>query len=580
MIIDDRGRLSSRSTFSTSNVILASRVMNARVQTVSLDASIIIQEDGDSSSIHSISSPHKHKQSRLFTILDNFLYRFIPFIVPKFFGPLYTYTTSDSSISRSRIRTLSTVSSKSSITEQTSRHDRDPSISLRRYREFNIYYCLLYLLGFIVIISTIILFARWNSSTLNFLESVIFGILSVYMPFHITHVHNKRSFFVSNVDYKHNLNSHNIDDRRNSYNPHNNVDVDVGVGAENDDHKTENIGQIYKYQMRIPMDSNMMVYDVETKLFKHPLFKSRLQTWCKGLLYSSFLLGLLFVGYLTILGIYWIIDGAIAIMTVPKSNGATVLVNGVLTLSFGIFWLLPAIVYGGYMLCMLWYNELNCKLLLQKLKVLDKKLKLLNSSSVVLKSNNNDIAIDESKQESISDVLNSVENITTAIYNWHDNEYEQRWFEKRDSLIIWFDFPLLLYIISGAMSTWTSLSSLLDYGSDKPFASALWSFLIVTVSTFFIMIFLLFLCQTTLYYYSIRIRLNNMFHMKITRENDHLWKALIYVKHGVTMHSLKGEIFHYQVYWARIFRLTIVFALSKMLVYLFTAELSGIEQTN
>ena len=139
---------------------------------------------------------------------------------------------------------------------------------------------------------------------------------------------------------------------------------------------------------------------------------------------------------------------------------------------------------------------------------------------------------------------------------------------------------MVLYLTWVALALWTVLTNMFDFlinENDIIHSIGLLSYYIVSTfaCVYAFSVFVLFLCQTTKHYYKMRIMINKMFIMnEFARNNDLLWKALWHVKHGITVHSMKGELMHYQLYWARIFRLTIVFTVTKLLLYLLSVDIN------
>ena len=57
------------------------------------------------------------------------------------------------------------------------------------------------------------------------------------------------------------------------------------------------------------------------------------------------------------------------------------------------------------------------------------------------------------------------------------------------------------------------------------------------------------------------------------RQNNHFWKQTNIVKQSIEYHSLKGQIFSFELNWTKVFCLTIVFTISKIVIYALSVDL-------
>ena len=402
-----------------------------------------------------------------------------------------------------------------------------------------IYYCFLHLSGIACPLSNVIYNQLWTDNIIRFAANIILCAMAIYMPIHITYIYNK------NLD---------------------GVGGNKNNGNRKDKSGRETIQSQHGGRRISKISGSDRLVSIKHKLFKHNLWQSKHNnSKTKGFIYSIILLFLLFVVFLIILGLYWIV-ATLIFSIIGSSDGNkfnwSMMIFGITTLAIGLTLLMPLVCYGVFCgLFAFWYQELTCK----------EAFETLHKLECMLYDNNcNNSNKDEKNNNSMS----------TIVYEWYDKEYKPKWIliRKEHSMRL-YNYPVSLMLIGSLALIWTNTSDLLDYSlgkvetNDSFVTLYVWGLFIIAVSVVGVLVFVFCLCQSSKYNKKILKTIKRMTISDYARQNNHFWKETNIVKQSIEYHSLKGQIFSFELSWTRVFRLTIVFTISKIVIYALSVDL-------
>lgn len=227
-------------------------------------------------------------------------------------------------------------------------------------------------------------------------------------------------------------------------------------------------------------------------------------------------------------------------------------------ISFALF-SIQGIRHAFSIIAMIWYHSLVCKQLLIELMAFKNKIENIN----VIRNNPSLVTIPK-LQKSMN------------IYQWFDTIYKKEWIKLR-----FIDKNCSVTegagIIVFSLTIWLCLTFVFDITlnivkynhANEMFVFAL---LIMLLCIVLICIVVMFLCQITKYYYQILRTMKTISVSHYARYNIQFWTQSQQLTKYIKVFAIKGTIFKYEVSWVKVFRLTLVFALSKLVVYGFTAD--------
>ena len=168
------------------------------------------------------------------------------------------------------------------------------------------------------------------------------------------------------------------------------------------------------------------------------------------------------------------------------------------------------------------------------------------------------------------------------LMKWFDNEYKLQWKVSMQDQIKTFDMTLII-VFAGIFSViWTHSSGIIIISSSiyKNGFAMDHLFIVYLVCTFFsailsMMILISFMCQSTTDYFKIRQKLNNIIIYASMNDNYTLFIKSTYCLKSISKYPMKCAVSDYVVDWGKIFRITVVFTISKVVVYFLASDFGG-----
>ena len=156
-------------------------------------------------------------------------------------------------------------------------------------------------------------------------------------------------------------------------------------------------------------------------------------------------------------------------------------------------------------------------------------------------------------------------NIDIDLNDWFDEKYHPKWqiMERnlKDGDWKWYKRQYFGYMMVCCLNIWVSIADLEEFGIFRMVFDTLFVGSILYG-------FVACLCESTKTYYKIKNVINKMLITSYARNNDHFWKKGNQCLKCVSVCSMKGQIYGFELSWLKVFRLTFMFAVTRILFYI------------
>ena len=225
--------------------------------------------------------------------------------------------------------------------------------------------------------------------------------------------------------------------------------------------------------------------------------------------------------------------------------------SGIIWLMYLIFCIFPVHLYVTCMIFSFWYQALICSELKNDLKCILSDIRGKNDKNML---------------------------------DWYKNVYCQQFEFYEQCIFGKFDSTLTLSLIISLIGIWVGLSTIFNSifdvnatGLDS--VSFIFWIGVILILSIFIGVNIMFLCQSTkdngqMVKLIDQIAMTNAQGLYIEQEMKFWWQCM-QCKTGMGLHLFSGRIYKYTVSWSKMFRVTVVFGVSKVVVYFVTSKLQN-----
>ena len=174
-------------------------------------------------------------------------------------------------------------------------------------------------------------------------------------------------------------------------------------------------------------------------------------------------------------------------------------------------------------------------------------------------------------------------NLSDKLVQWFDNEYKFEWKVSMQDQIKPFNMTLAILFAGMFVVIWSHSSEILALLVAICNDGFLFDhFVIVYLMCTFVaslvstMIVISLMCQSTKEYFEMKRQLNNIIIHASKNDNYRLFVKSTYCLKSMGKYSIKCAVYDYVIDWGKIFRLTVVFTISKIVIFFVASDFGGI----
>ena len=163
------------------------------------------------------------------------------------------------------------------------------------------------------------------------------------------------------------------------------------------------------------------------------------------------------------------------------------------------------------------------------------------------------------------------------VMNWFDKEYMACAKTFKTTIFTKYEiYAVLIWIVHAFISLWmhsTTILSVISNGNeneDIDFIALLQSLFGSSTYVLYFMMMTLFWCESTGAYYQMVGIINKLLSIREKRNDIRYWLQLHQIKHEMRMNGVDVRFGRYDVSWDKVFRVIVVFSVSRALVYFVT----------